>query len=398
MNTFSSIKDLLLTLVREHKLLADMFEKRKKLSYKYDYALEIVEYKEERLQFLINHSVIKENGNYVEIDDQFLEFFEQVLEVNEDINVSSINENIKTVKENIVYYLQENNEARKYNYLRIIKNTLRKLGNVALRNVIDLKRNIEDTFKTEPNYKIKKTKLENFDIKRIDISRFIDYTYKLIEDDEQAFFKFAIDDELKRIITILKLQLNECSHNIIEIQRQIIEFLNQIKYQGNLVEKIRKVKYLKDQFTIRATTDIESLIGSNNAVIFENNPSYPLKLSIAYLQEANEVKESIEKIAKKIKSNVIAKRLIAGTISDEYLENSIINEHQINLEEVRNSFLASSNNLFDFVMQYPFSKETSFDERVTIYCQLVSQYEDVFNIKETYETIDNIEFVMVYPK
>ena len=98
MNTFASIKDLLSTLVREHKLLADMFEKRKKLSYKYEYALEVVEYKEDRLQFLINHSVIKENGIYVEIDDQFLHFFEQVLEVNEDINVSSINENIKTVK------------------------------------------------------------------------------------------------------------------------------------------------------------------------------------------------------------------------------------------------------------------------------------------------------------
>jgi hypothetical protein len=118
--------------------------------------------------------------------------------------------------------------------------------------------------------------------------------------------------------------LNECSHNIIEIQKQIIEFLNQIKYQGNLVEKIRKVKYLKDQFTIRATTDIESLIVNNNAVIFENNPSYPLKLSVAYLQESSEVKESIEKIAKKIKSNVIVKLVTAGTISDEYLENSTI--------------------------------------------------------------------------
>jgi hypothetical protein len=142
-----------------------MFEKRKILSFKNEYALKILEFKEERLQYLITHSVIKENGVYVEIDDQFLEFFEQVLEVNEDINVSSINENITSVKENIVYYLQENNEIRKYNYLRIIKNALRKIGNVVLRNIIDLKRNIEDTFKTEPLYKNKKTKLENFDEK-----------------------------------------------------------------------------------------------------------------------------------------------------------------------------------------------------------------------------------------
>jgi len=87
MNTFTSIKELLSTLVREHKLLTEMFEKRKTLSYKYDYALEIVDYNEDRIHYLINHSVIRLNGSFLEIDDQFLQFFEQVLEVNEEINI-----------------------------------------------------------------------------------------------------------------------------------------------------------------------------------------------------------------------------------------------------------------------------------------------------------------------
>ena len=58
MNSFSNIKELLSTLVREHKLLTEMFEKRKTLSYKYDFALELVEYNEDRLHFLINYSVM----------------------------------------------------------------------------------------------------------------------------------------------------------------------------------------------------------------------------------------------------------------------------------------------------------------------------------------------------
>ncbi|MCH5597254.1 hypothetical protein [Niabella ginsengisoli] len=160
MNTFSNIKELLSTLIREHKLLTEMFEKRKTLSYKYDFALEMVDYNEDRIRYLIAHSVIRENGNFLEIDDQFLQFFEQVLEVNEEINTASINANIQNVKENILYYLKENNEARKYDYLRKVKNTLRKIGTVTLRNVIDLKRNTDNTFKNEPNYKVKKPSLK----------------------------------------------------------------------------------------------------------------------------------------------------------------------------------------------------------------------------------------------
>lgn len=398
MNTFISIKELLQTLIREHKLLTEMFEKRKTLSYKYDFALEMVDFNEERIQYLITHSVIRHNGSFLEIDDQFLQFFEQVLAVNEELNISSINANIQNVKENILYYLKENNETRKYDYLRKVKNALRKIGNITLRNVVDLKRNIDNTFKNEPNYKVKKAKLENLDTKRIAINSFIEQTYKLISEEEQTFFKAALDDELSRVITELKLQLNECRHNLIEIQKQIIEYLNQIKYQSGVIEKLRQLKYLKDQFTISADTNIEEVLLKNNDVIFESNPAYPLKLNLEYLQSDNEAYTSLLKIAKRIKSVVTIKLPLAANISSEYLLPNVEEETQVNLEEVRNSFIASSNNLFDFVMAYGFEKELSFDEKVTVYCQLISQYETSFKLTEKYNSQQGIEYAMVYPQ
>lgn len=398
MNTFVSIKELLSTLIREHKLLTEMFEKRKTLSYKYDFALELVDYNDERIQYLLKNSVLRQNGSFLEIDDQFLQFFEQVLEVNEEINTSSINANIQNVKENILYYLKENNDNRRYDYLRKVKNALRKIGNVTLRNVVDLKRNIDNTFKNEPNYKVKKAKLENLDKKRIDINSFIAQTYNLISEEEHTFFKTALDDEMNRVITQLKLHLNECRHNLIEIQKQIIEYLNQIKYQSGVIEKLRQLKYLKDQFTIGTDTDIDSLIQKNEDVIFESNPVYPLKLSLEYLQSDNEAYTSILKIASKIESIVKTKLPLAGNISSEYLESTTEEEIQINLEEVKNSFIASGNNLFDFVLAYEFEKELSFDEKVTIYCQLISQYDSSFTLSEKYKTKQKIEYAMVYPK
>lgn len=398
MNTFTSIKELFNTLGREQKLLTEMFEKRKTLSYKYDYALELVDGIDDRLIYLLERSVLRRNANFLEIDDQFLQFFEQVFEVNEEINIASVQSNIQNVKENILYYLNENNENRKYNYLKLVKNALRKIGNVTLRNVVDLKRNIDNTFKNEPNYKIKKAKLENLDKKRIDINTLIELTDHLINEEEITFFKLAIDEELSRVIVLLKLQLNECRHNLIEIQKQIIEYLNQIKYQSGVIEKLRQLKYLRDQFTLRASTDIDAVIGLNDALIFESNPTYPLKLSLDYLQSDSNVLSSIQKIAEKQKTGVKIKTLLANTISKEYLETTTEEEIQVNLEAVVNSFFASGNNLFDFLQIYQFENELTFEEKVTVYCQLISQYENQFELTDKFNTQHEIEYALVYSK
>ena len=54
MNHFNSIRELLNTLSRGHKLLAEMFEKRKSLSYKYEYALAILDNNEDVIQLLLS--------------------------------------------------------------------------------------------------------------------------------------------------------------------------------------------------------------------------------------------------------------------------------------------------------------------------------------------------------
>jgi DNA uptake protein ComE-like DNA-binding protein len=398
MNTFSNIKELVSALNKEQKLLTEMFKKRKSASYKYEYARDLVDNDDNRIQYLLNRSVIRQNGSNLEIDDEFLQFFEIVLDANEEINTSYINDNLEKVKQNIDYYFNEPNEQRKYDYLRTIKNTLRKLGAITLRNVVDLKRNIDNTFKNEPTYKNKRAKLLNLDVKRKDITKLITQTEKLITEDDVTFFNTATDEELRRVIVQLKIQLGKCTHNLIEIERQIIDFLNQIQYQGNVIEKLRLIKYLKDQFTLETTTDLKSILAINDSVIFEPNPTYKLKLSLEYLQADEEVHASIKKIANRLKVGINLKRPVAEKISSEYLETQIEEEIQINLEEVKNGFVASSYNLFDFIINYNFAKKVSFEDRVTIYCQLISQYEDIFEITDQFEEKQEIEYAMVYPK
>ena len=398
MNTFLNIKDLVSSLYRETNLLSEMFKKRKSINYKYEYALDLVDNNDDRIKYLLSRNVIRQNGNNLEIDDLFLQFFEHVLNANEEINISYINENIEKIRQNIDYYLNETNEQRKYKYLRTVKTTLRNVGIITLRNVVNLKDIINHTFKTEPNYKNKKAKLIYLDNKRKDIVKLIELTEKLMADDNITFFKTATDEELGRIIVQLKLQLQKCTHNLIEAEKQIIDFLNRIQYQNIVIEKLRFLKYLKDQFTLETSTDFKAVLNANHAVIFEPIPKYSFKLSLEHLQSDEDVYTSIIKIAKRIRSGVIPSMPVAEKISSEYLETRIEEEVQINLEEVKNGFMASGYNLLDFVCNYRFAKEVSFEEIVTIYCQLVSQYENIFEITDKFQEKENIEFALIYPK
>jgi hypothetical protein len=325
-----------------------------------------------------------------------MHFFEQVLEVNEEINISYINENIELVKQNINYFLQESNENRRYNYIKIIKNALRKTGRITLRNIIDLNRNIENAFKSEPNYKIKIERLQHFDQKRRMIYLLIEQTETLITDDELTFFKTALDDELKHITTQLRMQLTEARHNLIETQKQIIEFLNAVKFQSRMVEKIKQVKYLKDQFELKAKTNFEEVLKHSNAVMFETRSTHPLKLSLDALH-TDEAHDSKLKILKKLKLGRRNLRPVAEEISEAYLQTETEDEIFINLPAIKNGFMASGKDLYRFIMEYQYPREVPFEEKVTIFCQIVSMYETEFEVSDDYRSDNQLEYAIVWP-
>lgn len=395
MSYLLSLKELVNTLYWGRDLLVEMFEKRKSFAYKYDDAAEIMG--EDKLEILISKQLLRRNGPYVEIDDQFQQFFEQVLEVNEEINTSFINENILQVKQHIGYYLQENNEHRRYSYLKQVKASLRKIGRITLRNVIDLNRNIENTFKTEPNYSIKIAKLESLDEKRRAVYNLIEQTDHLITDEELTFFTTAMDEELKQVVALLRGQLTESRHNLIETQKQVIEYLNQVKYHSRVQEKIKQVKYLKDQFELKAKTNLAELLQQKNDVVFESRPAYPLKLSLDLLH-TDEGHQSVRKVADKLKQAKRPSMAVAESIASDDLLPQTEEEVYIDLEEIRNGFTASGRHLYNYIMQYNYPREVSYEEKITIFCQMVSMYEQDFVIKESYQDDGTVEYAVVLPR
>jgi hypothetical protein len=350
MNTFRSIDELVKMFEREKVLLKEMFYKRKQLSFRYDYALELTEYKEERIRFLIEYGVLRESGDFLEMEDLYLKFFEEVLQINEEINVSFVQDYLNHLNDNIDYFLKENNEQRKYAYQREVRRCLKNIALATVRNVMDLKRNLDVTYKTEPNYQVKLAKLKKLDEKRRNIALLITRSEEVIDSQQPTFFRVAMDVQMRAVVSDVKLQLNDSYHNLIEIEKQIIHYLNLIAYQNRIFEKVRRLKYLRDQFLLEENTDIRRVIGEKNPVWMEPQPNYRIKLSLSNLHTSEVALELIRKVMSRRKQDSRGPRNVAGAIPESYLSQAGEVMDRVNLQEVFNAFAASGTHLFRFVM------------------------------------------------
>ena len=395
-NTFRSIDDLVKTLEREKVLLKAMFDKRKSSSFKYDYAQELTDYKEERIKHLIENGVIRESGNFLELEDIYLKFFEEVLQVNDEINVSYVQDYLSNLNENIDYYLKENNEQRKYGYLREVRRCLKQIALTTVRNVLDLKRKLDITYKTEPNYQVKLSKLERLDEKRKNIALLITKSEEVMDYQQPVFFKVAMDSQMQEVVNDVRLQLNDAYHNLLEIEKQIVHYLNLIAYQNRIFEKVRRLKYLRDQFLLTENTDIRQVIAGKNPVWMEPQSSYRIKLSIEQLQSNPESLGLIRKILSKRKDKLVVNTNLATAIPEEYFSGDSMISDAINLQELYNAFSASSTHLFRFIMNYDFRKPVEKTDRILFFCQIASLYTDNLDFTTTYEVADNVEYPLIY--
>ena len=396
---FRSLDELIRALERERRLIHALFQDRKRLSFRYDLARELASKRDESIDFLRRFGVIRSNADFLELEDVYLRFFEEVLEVNEEISVASVKESIESLNNAIDYYRSESNPGRKYGYLRDVKRMLRNIALTTLRNVIDLKRNIDNTYKNEPTFAVKKKKLVHLDEKRRDIAALINECERLIDVKQSNFFmEEVMDVQLKDIVTDVKLQLREVYHNLLELDRQIINYLNLIEYQNRLLQKVQKLKYLRDQLLLDTNTDVREKLSSRNPVWMEPRPRYSLKVSLSMLRNS----EDGLKILHDVANGKVNNRLRKGNLAEALTEDELAEQQQISkmvdVGEVKNAFMASGDNLFHFVMNYSgYRMEIDEEAKLVLFCQIASQYLDELSITDEYCQYGAIEYPLIYP-
>lgn len=401
METFRDLRELIRWLGRGQTLLADMFSKRKTIAIRYDDAVETLDGNEQILQYLIRHGVIIQNAESLELDDAYQTFFENVLDINEDINVASVEQYVKTLKLSINSWLATDSDKRKAQFMRAIRHTFRNIDLVTRKNVIDLKRNIDITFKQEPDFKVKKLRLNDFDEKRQQIVSLISETNKII-DQQTIFFKTAMNVDLMMTVNDVRMGLRETTHGLIAIGAQIIDYLNRIDYQSRIVRKIRQLKYMRDQQMLADSTDIEQVLGAVNDVWMEPRNRYRTFVSLDFLRNEDSAIDILQHVRRRLSKKTIIRSRLAGKIDDNYLHTATDVQHMFNHRELINSFLAQSADLFTFIWNYPFHAATTEEERLVLFLQLASQYDRDERFEQQTETVAignrTILYPIIYPK
>ena len=391
---FRSIEELTKTLSREHGLLSEMFEKRKLMKFPSSLAIDLVGGNEQRLRKLVDYGVLVESGNTVEIESDYLNFFEEVLNVNEEISVLSVQECINTLKENIGYFLQETNLNRKAGYQDNVRQLLKKTGFRTLKNVVDLKRNMDNAYKQEPNYLIKKKKLQNLDEKSHSIREMIRECERLM-DNEHAFFIMSNDPHMVKTCSDVRHDFVEAYHALMEIDRQIISYINQIEQQNKLYKKIRRLKYLQDQLLIKTDTNLLKVLEERNPLWMESRQYNKIRLSLEMLRENEQAVKLLRRIAER---NGMRKttRTEAEPLTEEDLQNHVRLLKEVDSAEVWNAFSASGYNLFDFILRYDYKAERTIEEHAALFCQLVILHPDECRMTGEYAVYQDIEYPIIY--
>ena len=397
MFAFNSIKDLISTLYKEREIIDFLFSKRK-ISIKYDNLLEFVNYEEEKLVRLIEKNVLIQIGNTIDLNQDILEFLEKFTDSIEEINYEYTSGLIRILKENIQNWEIEKRPVKQNEYLLKIKRNIGSVGKDILRNVTTLRSSVEDVFATEKVFSIKKAKLKDYDNKRENLDELLKQIDAFFRESTWVYFiKMVQDDELNQILLKLDRDIIVARQNLIDITQKILDFINRIRQDSKVFKHIQKVKLLKDQLLLTEKSNFIDLISKDNSLQFQNEIRFSTPLSLDYIQ-SEEAYEILLRISYKLKKSINIVEKSSGIIKDEFLDGKEKNHYVIDTKKLKETYLSRGGDLFEFINSYNFDKELSFEQKVTLFCKLASQFRDDFSITEKYLQFENIEYALITPK
>ncbi len=391
MNAFRDIDALLRMIAREKEILKFLFTGRKAPSLRREEALEhFLGGDRRRLGLLLEHGVIREAEGFLVLEDTYLRFFEEVLEVNEEINVASVRQHMDALSENVDLWLTAGTQVQKGRFMAEVVRILRNIGLSTQRNVIDLKRNIDSTYKNERDYALKRKRLEQLDVKREDIALLVKEAERVMGERPQGFFGDGAGE--------VKRQLTEAYHNLLELDRQIIRYLNKIEAEQKLVEKVRRVKYLKDQLVWERQTDVLFVLQTHRYAFLEKRPKYGCLPSLETVTGSADGLAALKDAHTALRHPALKVKTVGLPLTAEDLSRQPAVRDELSTWELRSAFLGSSQDLMSFIEGYHFTAPVVPEDRLTLFCRIASEYPEDLRIGPDYICTNALMYPLIYAK
>ncbi|MBD5356861.1 MAG: hypothetical protein HDR88_07655 [Bacteroides sp.] len=396
MKVFLNLTELLSRLHTERKLLHELFQARQKYNFRYEDALEFVNH-ERNLRLLIDYGIVRQEGEMLELEETYQHFFEEILRLNENITSTTVEENLKQLKNNIDFYLKErSNYDSQRKYINKIIRSLRNISIQAEAKTLELKRVINDTYRHERNYEIKRQKLEEYQSTLESIASLIRQTERLLEERKDILDIMTPDQIITRISIDVRLRFKDVFHFLIELQHTIRDYLHQIDAHNRKVKHIRKLKYLKDQLTWEKTTTVCQILNGCSHQLFETTSNYTTKISLSFLRDTDTGIDVISAAQSSVSKRKKPNALVVPPLKAEDLNPGYRIEDFVDTDKIAEAFFASSKDLYSFVKYYPYDSPKELEQKVEYYTEIILNHHSRLRITEDWRTDGNINYPMIY--
>ena len=390
----ADINRLLSVLYSDRKLFESLFEKRNRLVGMHEVSSSIGE---DKLEYLLNAEVLSQTDDSIELDERVLSFFEEFLETNEDVEIGDVDELLINLKYNIELYQNEkDNEHSRERYLGKIKRILKKIPNMILKNLSLLQLHIGLTYKTQSSHKNKVLELEHYKLK-LDKLMNIELKVQKALVHEESFFNIVSSHETILLSLRLKVRLRELRVSLIELQKQVIEYINKTLHKQHFFEHIIKLKEMKSALEIKEKTNLLELLDMQTTPLFM---SKPLRLS-TFLDTEEIYEFGFGEMVQKLRHIIPTQKVSvskAEELDESFFEEEEKAQYMINTDALHTEFLRSKNDLFSFIDEKKFDVEQNLEEKITLYCQLALMYENEYEFSEKRMKIQEYEYLYITPK
>ena len=389
----TTVELLLKTLNSNRDILESLFEKRNRTVYIHEVLSDI---SNEKLRFLEEVELLNINDNIVELDNKVIDFFEEFLDTSSDVSIGDIDEQLENLSHFIGLYENEVEFTLKQNSLNRIRRVLKKIPAMILKNLVQLSLHVGLTYKTQSNFKNKVNELEFYQVK---LQRLIKIEQKVnkILLIHKGFFTNLYDMELIQLEINLKIKLRELRISLIELQKEVTQYINRILEKISFWQHLIKLKNLKDNYELKEKTNITTLCEEKLSLSFSNST---LNVKTQLNSELLYDKEFILKIKKQIQNKKLSKpkQLVSGKIDDIYFDKEKLQKNIINTERLNKEFLQTKYNLFEFIEFKKFNIDISFDEKVELYCKMLLEFESDYDFTSKHQVSNSTRYLIVYPK
>ena len=351
------------------------------------------EYQSGIVDFLISYGVLSEDSGYVAIESPHLEYFLDSQAVNR-ISVGAVQDSVDQLYIAIQSYQTEKSEKKKQSYLREVQKVLKHVAIQSTNQVTNLKHEIREVYKQEPNLEKKIKLLEKFKEQGDAIYDIIEKCIRMLNS-ESMFFDVTCDEKTKRLRGDVTNTLITCHNWLSDITKAALQYITQFREMIITNKKLRKLKELYDLRVLEGETDIVERLKASSPLWLNKPPFQSFKVSVNSI--VNDFPPEKLKALLSSKGLSSKKRPLSEPLDEEDLLPQKKEMKFINISAIWNRFKGSSGDLMTYISEHHISEHGTWDENLTLFCKITEAH-----IKECrfngYQIQNGIRYPLVYAK